>query len=53
MIIRYFKDTDYDDEKTNLIEGDIYYHVTDTKEKLNYMVSRDKESIIVAEMNKP
>ena len=36
MIIRYYKDTDYDDVKTNLIEGDIYiyYHVTDTKEKL-------------------
>ena len=46
--IRNYKDSDYEDVKTNLKEGDLYDEVWDSRENLKKKIERDPDSIIVA-----
>lgn len=46
--VRYYKDSDYDDVKQTLQEGELYDDVWETQENLRRKIERDQESILLA-----
>ncbi|MBI4021707.1 MAG: GNAT family N-acetyltransferase [Candidatus Aenigmarchaeota archaeon] len=49
VLIRGYKDTDYDDVRLNLQEGDLYNPERDSRHGLGEKIRRNPDSILVAE----
>ncbi len=50
--IRYYKDSDYEDVKLILKEGDLFDNTWESRENLKRKIKRDPQSILIAEDNK-
>ena len=46
--IRNYRDSDYEDVKKNLEDGELYYFECDSRENLKRKIERDPDSILVA-----
>lgn len=49
VMIRDYQDSDYEEVRQNLLNGGLFYELSDTRDNLRRKSERDPESIIVAE----